>query len=86
MNLCNINHGFNYELEKLCRIFLPYEKINILNEVEPDSVYAVCTLREDTASAQLFVFEKSFKKELSLEDDNEKTAELTLATCLFYLS
>ncbi len=84
MNLCNINHGFNYELEKLCRIFLPYEKINILNEVEPDSVYAVCTLCKDSAQAQLFVFEEKFKKELPLEDDDEKTAELTLATCLFY--
>ena len=36
MNLCNINHSFNYELEKLCRIFLPNDKINILNELKSD--------------------------------------------------
>lgn len=83
MNLCNINHGFNYELEKLCRIFLPYEKINILSNIEPDSVYAVCTLCEKTAIAELFVFDEGFKKELLLENSDEKTAELTLATCLF---
>lgn len=83
MNLCNINHGFNYELEKLCRIFLLYEKINILSNIEPDSVYAVCTLCEKTAIAELFVFDECFKKELLLENSDEKTAELTLATCLF---
>ena len=27
MILCVINNGFQYELEKLCRIYLPFEKI-----------------------------------------------------------
>ena len=33
MKLCLINHSFKYELEKLIRIFLPFEKIEFYNEV-----------------------------------------------------
>lgn len=29
MKLCLIGHSFGYELEKLIRIFLPFEKIEI---------------------------------------------------------
>ncbi|MBO5200882.1 MAG: coproporphyrinogen dehydrogenase HemZ [Clostridia bacterium] len=85
MNLCNINHSFNYELEKLCRIFLPYEKINILSMVEPDSIYAVSTLKKEErlAVAELFWADKRFYHEQTLEDDEDKTAELALASSLF---
>ena len=83
MNLCNINHGFNYELEKLCRIFLPHDKINILNEIMPDDIYAVSRIEGKKASAELFFMGKSYKEEMAVLDDEPKTAELTLATCLF---
>ena len=85
MNLCNIGHSFNYELEKLCRIFLPYEKINIVDTVIPDEVYAVCTLEKDgpKAKAILFWWDKEFSAEKNLEDAEDKTAELSLASCLF---
>ncbi len=84
MNLCNIGHSFNYELEKLCRIFLPFEKIAVINEIKSDSIYAVCTLSDsgDKVSAELFAEGKSIKKELATERE-EKSQELALATCLY---
>ena len=30
MKLCNIGHEFDYEMEKLIRLFLPFEKIKDL--------------------------------------------------------
>ena len=83
MNLCNINHSFNYELEKLCRIFLPYEKIAVLNEIATDNIYAVCTLEELTCNAYLNFFGKEFRETLVSPDNSEKEKELTLATALF---
>ena len=84
MNLCNINHGFNYELEKLCRIFLPAEKIAVINEIKEDSVYAVCELSKDgkTAFARLFANGVFATREASCEND-AKSQELSLATCLY---
>lgn len=47
MNLCNIGHNFSYEMEKLIRLFLPFEKITITDiEVEKDRL-AVCKLYEN---------------------------------------
>lgn len=83
MNLCNIGHSFNYELEKLCRIFLPYEKINILSEALPDDIYAICRLSGLETSATLSIFGKEYTKRLTCEEATEKGRELTLASCLF---
>ena len=38
MNLCFINHNFRYELEKLARIFLPFEKIEFSEEEKIDGI------------------------------------------------
>ena len=83
MNLCNINHSFNYELEKLCRIFLPYEKIAVKNEIIKDDIYAVCSVENRVCSAYLSFFGKEFEEKLTSPDDTDKEKELTLATCLF---
>lgn len=83
MNLCNINHSFNYELEKLCRIFLPYEKIAVKNEIIKDDIYAVCSVENRACSAYLNFFGKEFEEKLTSPDDTDKEKELTLATCLF---
>ncbi len=83
MNLCNINHSFNYELEKLCRIFLPYEKINILNEILPDELYAVCSIDGIKASSKLYFFGKEFEVKATCEENSEKCKELTIASCLY---
>ncbi len=84
MNLCNINHGFNYELEKLCRIFLPASKIVVTNEIKPDGIFAVCELSEDgkTASARLCANGSEVRRETACDSD-PKRQELALATCLY---
>ena len=51
MKLCNIGHEFDYEMEKLIRLFLPFEKIEVIHTVETDTNYAVCKvdkLADDT--------------------------------------
>ena len=83
MNLCNVNHGFNYELEKLCRIFLPFEKINILSYAEKAETCAVTTLLSDRVRAELYCGGKTYTEEAELSDSDPKIAELSLATCLF---
>lgn len=83
MNLCNINHSFNYELEKLCRIFLPYEKIAVINQIAEDDIFAVSKLEDRTCSATLNFLGKSFSETLVSPDDTAKEKELTLATALF---
>lgn len=84
MNLCNIDHSFNYELEKLCRLFLPFEKICVVNEIKADDIYAVCTLGKNgmSVSAELFTKDGSCKRETECENV-PKAQELALATCLF---
>lgn len=83
MNLCNLNHSFIYELEKLCRIFLPHHKINLLDRVEEDEIFAVCTMDGRTASAELTFFGNTFSRSAVCVKNDDKTKELTLATCLF---
>lgn len=87
MNLCNINHDFNYETEKLCRIFLPFEKINILKTPEKSEIYAVTELNGNCASAEVHFGEKYSKhttKAMCIDDENfEKTAERAIASSLY---
>ncbi len=42
MKLCNIGHNFDYEMEKLIRLFMPNEKIEVFHTLESDIKYAVC--------------------------------------------
>ncbi len=88
MNLCNINHSFNYETEKLCRLFLPFEKINILSDRLPAEIYAVTEIKGNKALAQLHIGEKSaaYDAEIILNEAEakEKTTERVLATALYY--
>lgn len=44
MDLCNIGHEFDYEMEKLIRLFLPFEKINVSNTESDSDRYALCKL------------------------------------------
>ncbi len=44
MDLCNIGHEFDYEMEKLIRLFLPFEKITVLHDESNSHRYAVCKL------------------------------------------
>ncbi len=47
MKLCNIGHEFDYEMEKLIRLFLPFEKISVLHTEEYDENCAVCSVCEN---------------------------------------
>ncbi|MBR3968118.1 MAG: coproporphyrinogen dehydrogenase HemZ [Clostridia bacterium] len=44
MKLCNIGHTFDYEMEKLIRLFLPFEKIEVLHTECGDDNCVVCKL------------------------------------------
>ncbi len=86
MNLCFINHNFRYELEKLVRIFLPFEKIIFFDYPVISDCAAVTKLDTGSAKATLFLNGKVFKSELDIdagETDLEKEQELKLAQCLF---
>ncbi len=85
MQLCLINNDFKYELEKLIRIFLPFEKIEFLNERADGDSVAVAELRKD-AFAELFYDGKHFSHTCEIEDVNgdfSKDSELFLAIALF---
>ncbi len=88
MELILLGNDFKYELEKLCRIFLPFEKINISGEMVEGENLAVAEIKKREegflCSARLSLGEKnaSFSEEIPLDSD-EKDKELKLAQCLF---
>lgn len=91
MNICNFNNDYNYELEKLCRIFLPFENIRVINEIKPDTIYAVTELdrRNDitVVSAKLFMGDKTAEHTDEVRNNTEnynKECELCLARQLFF--
>lgn len=88
MKLCLVNHEYRYELEKLLRIFFPFEKIEFSNENKPSEFCAVTELKlsELKAKAKLYAFGKEFQSEKSIDCDSpdfKKEYELKLALALF---
>ncbi len=88
MELILLGNDFKYELEKLCRIFLPFEKINIVYEMTEGENHAFASISEVKGGllcrAKLTIGEKSASKETEIPlDSDEKTKELRLAQCLF---
>ena len=88
MNLCLINHNFRYELEKLVRIFMPFEKIMFCDSEEITDLCAVTELSENGkyAFARLYIGGEIFNKKLSIDtcaDDMKKEQELKLALGLY---
>ena len=69
MRLTVINHKYHYEMEKLVRLFLPNEKIEVTNEkTEEDGLYT------EVSDEIIVIFKKDgFQKRLTapLCDDNE---------------
>ena len=55
MKLCNIGHQFDYEMEKLIRLFLPFEKIEVLHTEETGENIAVCKVLYDGDDAVVTV-------------------------------
>lgn len=91
MKLCNIGHDFDYEMEKLIRLFLPFEKIEVFHTEQTDTQYAVCKVCEKgddiIVSAKLTLengdaeFSATVCKEIA---DTRKETRHELARQLFY--
>lgn len=88
MELILLGNDFKYELEKLCRIFLPFEKIDFLDKKICGANFAIAEIKEKNGvyfcKAELKLGRKVAHSiaEIPLESD-EKLKELTLAQCLF---
>ena len=90
MNLCLVGHEFRYELEKLIRIFLPFEKIQFFDFQNITDSCAVTELEMtddgEYAKAILHFANKVYEKNLKIEincENIEKERELKLALCLY---
>ncbi len=91
MDLCNIGHEFDYEMEKLIRLFLPFEKIAVLHTESSSDRYAVCKLcKEDeniivTAKLKLENGEAEFSAVVNKTiSDTRKESQHELGRQLFY--
>ena len=83
MKLCLINHSFKYELEKLIRIFLQFEKIEFFDTFISEDNVVVTEIKGNKAKASLYLNNELFKYEILLNSFDEKNKELKLATALF---
>ncbi len=90
MKLCLIGHSFRYELEKLIRIFLPFEKIEFAEEAADGDGTAVTrldkTADKTVLSALLSINGKSYNKSYELSnsaDDYDNECERLLAVALY---
>lgn len=84
MKLCCIGHSFRYETEKLCRLFLPFEKIEVTDFLCDGESVAVTRLDGKNIYASLKTGEKFCEKSGVLSarfDDRE--AEREIAALLF---
>ncbi|MBR5473573.1 MAG: coproporphyrinogen dehydrogenase HemZ [Clostridia bacterium] len=91
MKLCNIGHNFDYEMEKLIRLFLPFEKIEVLHTVEIDQKYAVCEVfeqGEDIVTRVKLILQNEQAQFCSVVDknisDTRKETQHELGRQLFY--
>ncbi len=90
MILCLINHNFEYELEKLCRIFLPFEKIAVQNNFSIETPRAETVIEDGSdfvlLKAALYLNNKVANKQTKLDkntQDFEKECERLLAVQLY---
>ncbi len=91
MKLCNIGHTFDYEMEKLIRLFLPFEKIEVLNSVQEDGEYAICSVSENQDNILVFAKLRLNSGDAQFEaivdqtvQDVRKETQHELARQLFY--
>jgi len=86
MQFCLIEHNFRYEIEKLIRIFLPFEKLEYL-EYETDSDFCLITkVSNDKVYAKLNFNGKTFESQKFVEKINKefsKDQELFLALSVY---
>jgi len=83
------NHKFHYEMENLCRVFFPYEKITVTNEDnEEDSKKAITGLSQadDVYNISVTVSvsgESVVKNQTADKDSTEDELEIMMARNLF---
>ena len=87
-------HTFRFELENICRLFLPQEKVTVADELPADAVGVVIDTRldagDDTTTAYVSVTLDDFdERETAViqntRPDYRDECELTLATLLYRL-
>lgn len=84
MKVCIIGHSFNYEIEKVCRLFLPFEKIEFIDEVIDGDQVAVTILEENKAFAGLSLNgEKYCTQENIFNINDNRECERVVASLLF---
>lgn len=87
MNLYIVGHKFNYEMENLCRLFFPHEKIKVEEKeasFEPmDDFYVLTVLENSEIYTKIYAFERSFEKRTTLLTDDNKENEREMAVALF---
>ena len=87
MQLSNLGHSFDYETEKVMRIFMPFQKISIVHERVCGDNTAVCKLGYDNgelvASADVNVYGKTAYDSEKVLSDLPKAGELAVARCLY---
>ncbi len=86
MRLCLVNHSFKYEIEKLIRIFFPFEKIEIDETEEITDFCLVTKICDNSATASLSIFGKTYNSVEKIEEINgdfKKDAELFLAIAVY---
>lgn len=86
MQLCLINNSYRYEIEKLIRIFLPFEKIEFSQEAIINDCCVIGEIIDNKAIATLNFGGKVYKSSREIENINnntEKDAELFLALAVY---
>ncbi len=73
MKLCNIGHEFDYEMEKLIRLFLPFEKIEVSHSVSLGDRYAHCSVCEDDCDTLVIAKLKLGENEIQFSATVDKT-------------
>lgn len=86
MHFCLINHTFRYEIEKLIRIFFPFEKIEYC-DCEQVSDFSITTyFNNDYACADLYFSGNKFTSRRKIEhlnNNSRKDMELFLALAVY---
>ena len=94
MQLITLGNDFKYELEKLCRLFVPFDKFTFSSDADslsPDDDYAICSCSNIGDNVELLVelsaFGRKTKRVKTIEGSSpeiEALKERELALLLFF--
>ena len=65
MTLLIDGHAFHYEMENLCRVFYPQERIRVVYEPAEDEIVIATSLRKEKATTALTASYRAFITEES---------------------